>query len=158
MSEEKRALKPEVIELSNSLKASIKVDAKTGVGTAEENIYDRHLPESLDKQVVKAVREYDSNFVAAATNAFGELSIEAMAANKSLNSTSVEMTSRLGPTVGISMERSKTYPVHIGEGGDVTKHGVTRVTTTFSAGKNSGQLKIARGLLNALAADALAGK
>lgn len=147
-------IKSEILELAEKLQKDITVDKKTGAGTQSENLYEKNLPDGLTTDTVKQVKEYDSAFVAAGTHAFGQLAIAAMAKNKGLEKATIELSMGHRDTMGVSVERSKTFTNHLsGNGEQTTKYGVTSVTYDARAGATSGgQLKRVRTALAEAAA------
>ena len=149
-------LKDEILELSKSIEKGLKLDAKTGVITAEEGLYEKNLPEGLTMDNVKAVTEYNTNFVAASSHAVGKVSVDAMSSHKKLERTSVEIKMGVNDLFSATMDRSISYPNPQGDSGEkIVKYGVIKPDYDVRAGRNGGQLKVARRLISELAAEQL---
>ena len=152
------SMNEQIVALANKIEAGLSVNEKTGVGEAKADVYHDNLPEGLTKEVVTQVSNYNSDFVAASTYAFGRMAVKAMADNPALNSAFIDITMSGKDTVSIETDRSRTFT----KPGDdtkaeITKYGSTSVAYTVHAGKNAGQLKAARNALVDLATQALKG-
>ncbi len=149
MSEVKKpTLTDSVLELSKKLAAGLSIDKDTGAGTATADLYNTTLPEGLTKDIVKAVSEHNTNFVAAGAHAFGMMAVDAMAKNKKLENASVTIPMGHRDSVTHNLARSKTFINQMSENKDeVTHYGKMTSTLEVRAGKNGGQLKAARALV-----------
>mgnify|MGYP003560679529 FL=1 len=150
-------LKEEVLELSKKIESGLKIDKKTGVGTEEEDLYEKLMPETVNMDMVKAVHDYNTTFIPAATHAFGQMAVKAMAGNKELEEANVEIKMGVKDSLSIHVERSRDRVNHLGDGSTVTNYGETKIDYTVRAGKgNGGQLKVARNLIKEIAMKKLA--
>jgi hypothetical protein len=133
-----------VIELAKKIEASIKIDA-TGKGSVEGDPYGENLPEGITLDTVKKVAGHNANFVAAGAYAFGRLSVEAMAKDKKLDKTTLELGFNHRDTAAYNVEREHVFTNRLqANAPDVVKHGYMSVNVTTRAGSNGGQLKQAR--------------
>lgn len=155
MSEKQAQLNEQVLALSAKLEVGMDLDAKTGVGTEKGNLYNENLPADLTPEVVKSVTNYNTTFVAAGTHAFGKLAVEAMKGNSGLDVATMEIKMGDRDKLSVSTKRVETKTDHLHGGGEVTKYGVTTTGYEVRAGKNAGQLKVARSLIGDLATAAL---
>lgn len=155
MSSKDISLKPEVVDLASKIKAGIKLDGKTGIGAEEGNLYEANLPESITPEIVKTISDFNSTFVAAGAFAFGELAVDAMKGNKDLERASVDIAMGGKDTLSLNVDRRKTFPNHLGGGGETEKFGIVSASYEVIAGKNAGQLKKARTLIGEIALDSL---
>ena len=156
------SMNEKVIELANKIMQGIELDNKSGIGKEKEkpgHIFESTLPENMTVETVKAVNNHVSNFVAASAKAFGELSIEAMAGNKDLNETSIEIKTVDKDHVGHTVRRKAVYENRIRptEGSDntFTVYGAMSTEYKTRAGKNTGSLKAVRTHITELAMEKL---
>lgn len=159
MSEAKKSsVNEEVLALSTVIKSGITIDAKAGTAKAADGIYEKNLTEGLSMEIVKAVSDYNTTFVAAGAHAFGEAAVESMKGHKSLDKLTVDIPMGHKDSVTYTVDRSKTMPNRFSDKPDdtITKHGVVSTTYDVRAGKNGGQLKAARSHVGELAAKLLA--
>jgi len=148
-------LKTEVLELADRIEAALNVDNKTGMAPAADDIYEQTLPEDVTMTLVNKIEKHNANFIAASTYALGRVGTKALAGHKKLDS--VETVIKMGGKneLHLTMERQRTYPNPQDKENPIVKHGVISVNYDIVADNNAGQLKIARSLINDLAADAL---
>lgn len=149
-----------ILALASKIEAQLELDANTGVGTAKSDVYHDNLPGSLTKEIVTEVSNYNSDFIAASTYAFGKLAVDAMKGNTGLTTATVEIPMAGKDNVAIATERQHVFNVpNRGEGKaeEVTKYGSTTVAYTVHNGKNAGQLKAARNAIVEMATAALKG-
>lgn len=143
--------------LTEKIMQALTLDEKTGVGIPADKLYESVLPAELPMETVLAVQNHNASFVAGSVEAFGTLSVNAMASNKSLDKTTVEIPMAGKDSVGINVDRTKTYANNLGDGKPVVKHGVVTATYTVDGGRNSASLKAARASITDLAMGKLAG-
>lgn len=149
-----------ILALASKIEAQLELDANTGVGAVKSDVYHDNLPEGLTKQVVTEVSNYNSDFIAASTYAFGKLAVDAMKGNTGLTTATVEIPMAGKDNVAIATERQHVFNVPSrGEGKpeEITKYGSTTVAYTVHNGKNAGQLKAARNAIVEMATAALKG-
>lgn len=149
------AIKDDIIALAAKIEAGITLDAKSGIGTESGDLYKENLPEDLSMEVVRGVTDYNTKFIAAGAYAFGKMSVDAMAGNKGLAETSVDIAVGTKDNVSYSVQRTKEYTNHLGGGEKTVKHGVISAAYEVRSGKNGGQLKAARQTIAALAMEKL---
>ncbi len=145
------SLNENILALAAKIEQQLELDAKTGIGSAKADVYHDNLPENLTKEVVKDVHDYNSNFVAASTYAFGKMAVKAMEGNKDLESANIEIKMVGRDKVAVNTERKAEFSI----GKEIVKYGQTTVAYTVQGGRNAGQLKAARDAVSALAAEAL---
>lgn len=159
MSNEENKVSDNVTDLAKKLMDKIKVDEKTGVGTAEEGIYKDTLPEGITMKTVEAIKRHDRDFIAAGAEVFGTLAIEAMAKNKKLEEASLSIGMSKVDSVTYHVDRHRQYQNHLsGDGKPVDKFGILTTTYEAKGGKNAGDLKKVRLGLQEIAAKKLAAK
>ncbi len=143
-----------VTALCKKFEAAILLDAKTGVAPEAEGscVHDENLPEGLTPALLEDYQKYRTDLIAAAGLALGNLSIEAMAKNKSLEQTETSLRMGPGSTLNMTFDRVRSYVNPQNKDGEkVVKYGVlTSVIEDSSTGKR-GQLKIVRDELMATA-------
>lgn len=150
-------VKPEIATLAAAIKTDISIDGKEGTSKVEENIFLKNAPEGLTLETFDAVRNYRTNFVAAGALAVGELAVSAMAGHKKLEQVSVDVALDGKDAVHYTVDRKKVTVDQIhNKGAEIVKYGVVTTGLTMQAGKNTGQLKVARAQIGALALAALA--
>jgi hypothetical protein len=149
-------LKPETLALSKILSAGINVDGKTGEVKLTDGLYTANLPSELTPEIVSAVSDFNSTFVAAAAHAFGTNAVAAATIknSKDVFDTSIPLTG--ADKLNLGFVRSKTMPNPREPGTEITKYGVVSASLDIKAGRNGGQLKHARSEIMAAAAAALA--
>ena len=147
-----------VMSLAAKIEAQLEFDTNNGTGTVKTDVYHDNLPEGLTKEVVTQVKDYDTTFVAAATYAAGKLSVAAMAGNQNLRHTNIVIPMGGKDSAEVSTDRESVYHVPSREKGkteEVTKFGSTTTAYEARAGKNGGQLKLARQAIAEMAMTAL---
>lgn len=151
----KPAVHEDILELSGRMAKGIKVDSKAATAVAAEDMYKDNLPTGVTMEVVKAVSEYNTNFVAAGAHAFGQAAVDAMKANKKMDRISVDIPMGMKDQVSYTVDRLKEIPNRFGNGETIVKHGVVTTSYEVRAGKNGGQLKAVRNMISEMAATAL---
>lgn len=149
-----------ILALASKIEAQLQLDTNTGVGTAKSDVYHDNLPGSLTKEIVTEVSNYNSDFIAASTYAFGKLAVDAMKGNTGLTTATVEIPMAGKDNVAIATERQHIFNVPgrgEGKAEEITKYGSTTVSYTVHNGKNAGQLKAARNAIVEMATAALKG-
>lgn len=140
-------------KLAADLKALISF-SEQGVGTAAPDFFEGTLgDDTCTKAELDRVQKHCSNFAVAVGTAFGEASIEFLAKNKDVDSTS--FACRAGQDkVEVVFLREKTYAPGPAGGEPIVKQGVLVTKWVAQAGANKGQLKAAKGVLGEKAAAA----
>lgn len=150
---EVKQINPEVLALSEKLQGSIKV-GKDGAVEVSGKPYIEQLPSTLTKEIVEAVTDYNTTFVAASGHAFGKVAEKAMKAHKGIDSVEANFSMVRKDMATHSYDRqvtSKNAFAKEGESDTVTNFGVLSTTLTIRAGKNKGQLAAVRMALKASA-------
>jgi hypothetical protein len=144
-----------VLDLSAKISKCISVDSD-GYGSETSPAYESNLPEDLTMDIVNSVGDYNTTFIAAGSHAFGNAAIEAMSHNNNLKEANMKIAMGGKDSVTYGFDRSKVFHNGLTDS-DVEKFGVMNIHTEFVAGKNSGQLKKVRNLLNEVALERLKG-
>lgn len=147
----KLELKPEVQAMSDKLTEGFVIDVNAKTVTTKDGLYESTLPEGLTIDIVKNVQDHNSTFVAAGAHAFGKLAVDAMKANKGLDKLTVDITMCGKDSVSYTVDREQERINHLGGGETIHKFGVITTTLDVRAGKNGGQLKVARSLIGEMA-------
>lgn len=143
----------DVTVMAEKMKKSITIDKDTGVATISENLYKDLTPDDLTYEVITKVKKHDRTFFAASALSFGELAIDAMKANKKLESATIEIPMTKYDVVTHNISRHKSYANHLtGKGEMVDRYGTLVTIYTNKGGKsNSADLKRVRKHLSDLA-------
>ena len=158
MTVEKTVTQPKesIVALAKRIADGLTLDTNTGIGSESKELYKELLPEELTMEQVKAVSEYNTDFIAAGAYAFGQMAVNAMSKNKDLTEASVDVNMGHRDVLKLSVDREKSYRNPLGgEGATSTKYGVVTAAYEVKSGKNGGQLKTARNAINAMALDLL---
>ena len=131
----------EVKDLSSKIQDMIKVDHKSGTVEVQEDIWEKTLPESLSKDQIKAVKEHESNFIAAGADAVGTMATAAMKKNSDLQEVSATIGMHGHDKVSYNVTREKSYHNPQNPDQEITKRGVVGVNFRNMAGRNAGELK-----------------
>lgn len=144
-----KELKSAVSEMANRILADISV-SDSGLATIAADVYDKTLPDGLTPDIVKAVSDHNTNFVAAGTYAFGTAALDAMGKSTAFDKVEGVMPAGYKDTLGLVTHRKLvTGP----EDNQKTDYGVTIATLNVRAGANGNQVKIAHHLLAEAAAE-----
>lgn len=149
-----RIINEQVQAMADQIGAAIQIDTKAGTATVTEGLYDKTLPDGLTPEVVKAVSDHNTTFVAAGTLAFGKASVEAMKGSKKLETLELDIPMGHKDNLGLHTSRNVTVTAP-GSDTKIEKFGVVKATYEVRAGKNGGQLKAARQTVADLAVAAL---
>jgi len=149
-------IKPVVRELATAIKESLETDSKAGVISEKEegSVYISTLPEGITEDIVSTISSHNTNFVAASSLAVGELALDGLAKNSSIDRFTGHIDMVGKDKITVNVDRSKTYPA-IGSNEPIVKKGVVSTNYEIRAGKNAGQLKGARQHIAELANEAL---
>lgn len=149
-------VKADVAALSDAIKAGITIDAKAATTKIDENVFMKNAPEGLTAETFDAVRNYRTSFVAAGALAFGQAAVDAMSGNKKLEQLSLDIPMDGKDAAHYTVDRKKVTIDQIhNKGAEIVKYGVVTTGLTVTAGKNTGQLKVARAQVGAMALAAL---
>ena len=154
MTSETKKPAPELHDDTKALGDSMRKDMKADP-ESKSKLYENNLPPGATMEQKKVFDTYDKQFIAAGVYAAGMNGIEAMKADKKLDTYSLEIPMGHKDKVAYTMERVKEIPNRFGNGDTIIRHGAISTTYTVNAGKSGGQLKAARHLINELAAKAL---
>lgn len=151
------AINDTIISISTTVAANLTGDKDTGSITAAADTYEKTLPQGLTMDIVNQVAEHNTNFVAGATHAFGQMAMGLMSENKKLDTVIGQMT--MGGEDSLNLHYTRSKEMHVpGKDDKITKYGVTNITYEVKAGKNGGELKKVRTQLNELAFAAFGSK
>lgn len=150
-------VKAEIAALSAAIKSDIAIDKKDGTSKVEDGIFIKNAPEGLTTEIFDAVRDYRTNFVAAGALAVGQAAVEAMTSNKKIEQVSLDIGLDGKDAAHYTVDRKKISVDQIHDkGAEIVKYGVVSTSLTVNAGRNTGQLKVARAQIGALALAQLA--
>ena len=149
-------VKPEVISMAAAIQADMKLDNKTGIVEVGKDLYERLLPEGLDKKTVELVQEHNTLFAAASGLALGEVAVPAMKKHKELERVSVSIHATGKDTFNHNFDRSRQVPDRQPDGttGTRTKYGSLGSEFGFYGTKSRGQMSKVKDYLGAKAAEA----
>lgn len=148
-----KEINADIIKMSEQLQKSIKV-GKDGSVEISGKPYIEQMPATLTKEVVEAVADYNTKFVAASGHAFGKVSEEAMKKHKTIETTegAFPMIAKDKVTHSYNREVTSTNAFAKTDADKtVTNFGVLHTTLEVRAGKNKGQLSAVRSALKASA-------
>ena len=151
------AIKQEILNLAEAIKADMKVDAN-GVATVGPDLYERLLPEGLTVDIIQQVKDHDTKMVAAVPLALGEMSIPVMKKNKGLEKTTLVVPTVGKDTIGATFRRELVSPNPAEPGTTVTTHGSVRVEMTQYANGSRGELAKVKTALRDMAWEAFGKK
>ena len=144
-------LKSTIVDLSDKIKADISI-AKDGTIEVAPDLFYKHLPEGVTRELVEAAADYQGEFMVAATNAIGEHAIPFFKKHKAHEKLNVHVPLVGKDTLELKLYRSKTYPGMVRDGvkgPETTKHCVIDAKLNVHEADDSiGQFKIARKALN----------
>lgn len=151
-------LKPATVDLAKTLRKEIKIDAQ-GVGTVTEDLFIKSLPEEITVEHIKALQKHTTEFVAAATLAFGEESNAVLKKNASLPKTSLVIPTVGRDTINIQVDRRKEASNPANRDEKIVTYGSASVSIKTTAEKgSSGELSRVRKVLAAKAKAAFGDK
>lgn len=149
-------LKPEVVALSKIIHKAITVDGKAGTASISDGVYVANLPEGITEETVKTVSDFNTTFVAAGAYAFGQASLEAMKGSKTADRISLDIGFTGKDKVSYTIDRVKKSHNPQDPSVEITRYGAVSASLEMRAGKNGGQFKAVRTVINELALAALA--
>lgn len=152
----KPEIKPEVTALAAKIKPLLKLDPKTGIITAEANLYVSLLPEGLSEDTIKALAKHNAQFVPAIGLAMGEHTLPAMKKNTELLDTKLVVPTVGGDKFNFNLARTTMSGAPGAE--RTEKYGHFTASHTMRAARNVGQFAQVRAHLSAAFADGLAKK
>jgi hypothetical protein len=117
MSDDKYKASALHVELADKIEPLVTLT--NGVGEKLENIYENTLPADLPLETVLKVRAHDKAFIAAAADAFGNVSRAAAVDNGSLNDTSGRFPMVGGSYFDVTWQRSVERNAGIPKQGEV---------------------------------------
>lgn len=149
-------IKANIRALADNLKSNLTIDPVTGVATPSDDWYASNLPEGLTVDTYKQLTEHNTDVLAAADLATGELGIETMKTHKDLQR--VTMTLPLVGKDTINVVQDRTFDARNVKTGETTvKYGRTTASLDIYAADNGrGELKKVREHLYSVAASELA--
>lgn len=144
-------IKKEVIDLSEKIGAELKI-SKDGSVERPDDLYEKLLPEGITMEQLKGIQAHNTDFIAAATHAFGQAATPVMKKNAELNSISLDIPTVGKDSLSLQFDRSKQVPN--GDGGMQTKYGSVSVKYDMYGAGSRGQLKAVKQYLAEEAAKA----
>lgn len=154
--ETKIEIKPEVTALAAKIKPLLKLDPKTGIVTAEPNMYVSLLPEGLTEDTLKALSKHNAQFVPAIGLALGEHTLPAMKKHSDLLETKLVVPTTGGDKFNFALARTTMSGAPGAE--RTEKFGHFTANHQMRAARNVGQFAQVRAHLSAAFADGLAKK
>ncbi len=148
-------IKEAVKTLSTNISKDLKYDKDSHTIKAEENIYAKNLPEGLSMEVVDKVNNYDVQFVAASGLAVGEIAIQHMAKEKTVEQISAEFSMARHNSVNHVVTRERTFTNITDPSNPIPKYGDLATKVTIQAGRNQGELKKVRNTLHEMGIEQL---
>lgn len=122
-------------KLADALLAGAVFDSDTKRVVGSKDAYTENMPEGLTKEQVKQVREYDKSFIAATGLTTGEIGVERMAADATLESLSSSWDMTQGAKIDWALQRSSTGR-NPRTGEETIRQGALSPVFEFSAGKS----------------------
>ena len=149
-------IKDSVKELAKKIKSEIKLDPKTGIiEPVSKELYAKTLPEGVDIELIKKVQDHDTQFIAAAALAHGELANAAAKKHKDWADSTLKI-----PTAGRSSIEThwkrQTQNNNPATKEQITKHGVVTAKLDFYGTRNAGQYGAVKAYVSEEAAKLLA--
>ena len=148
-------VKQHILDLSTKMDQFVGKVENSAV-KANDDMYEKLLPEGVTMKEVTTISNYNTDFVAAATHNISQRAVEAMAKDKSISEVSSTIKMGVNDSLTVGIDRSQTYTNHLQGGAETTKYGVVKASYEVKSGKSSGgQLKAVRAQISAMAADKL---
>ncbi len=147
-------LKEKTVELAQQIKGEVKYD-KDNRTIIDDNTYERHLPEGLSMNVIESVDGYNALYIAATAKASGEIAIEHMAKEPTLQTVTAQFQMGKKNEVSHVINREATYTNPTNPKEPIVKHGDISSKFSVYAGLNRGDLKKVRSHLQELATEKL---
>jgi hypothetical protein len=156
MSEKEIKLSPEIRELADKFKAATKVE-KDGTSEVETDVFTDTLKEGITKEIVESVYEHRDNCIRAGQLAAGELFVDAMSKNASLDKGTVVYGLGGSDRLNVTVDRTRTYPGGPGstDGEKIIKYGIISPTIEIESSRNTGDTKRIRNIVAQYAMDKL---
>lgn len=112
MSEVENKINPEILEMSKIIKPELSVDKnKPSVEIKEgSDIYKKCIPNNLSIKVIKEVSSFNKTFIGASIHAMGEVALEALKKNPSMDKITGTIPMSGRDKVESTMERKRSYP------------------------------------------------
>ena len=144
-----------VLELSKKIEKHLAWDKEAHSINGDKDTFKTCIPDELNEKVIRAVNEFQTDFVAAGAHAFGNMAINHLKKDGNLSRIEggIPMVGR--DHVSYVMDREKTYENRLGNGETVQKFGVLSTVVEMRPGRNVGDYKQIRKELGELAAAAL---
>lgn len=157
----KGTVSTEVRTVADRFKEAMSVDNKTGTAAGAENAYaSERDARGLTHETVLQVKQLERIVADASTLAVGELGIDALEANKKLDTVTIEVpmfqdrSAGFNESLNVAVYRSTTGR-NPRTGEPVVSHGSVRTDYRVTTGTNRGQMSHVREHLRSLAADKL---
>lgn len=153
-----KPVRQEIINMAEAIRADLKIDHETSAATVGKDLYERMLPEGLDKKTVEMLQTHNAEFATACALALGESTIPVMKKHAGLERVNLSVPATGKDAFNLTFERKRMVSAGFGSGEQREKFGV--VTTEFKmygTGKR-GDLRAVYDHLEAKAAKSLGGK
>ena len=150
MSEEKKALKPEVVELAKIMKEIIVINGDKA--ELPEDFYKKNLPEGVTAEQATKLSKHNVNVMAAAALAIGEKAIPVMAKNPDLKQVTLSFPTVSRDRMEASISRERTVTIRNPSTGVVVgeeaRYGTPTVRhAAYGSSTSRGQLAIVKQML-----------
>jgi hypothetical protein len=136
-------VKQEVLDMAAKIEALMKSDKAGIISEANNDVFEKTLPEDLDLATVNRVHDHETTFIAGAVHYVGQTAIGMMAEDKDLKSVTsgIKMAGR--NSLNVQIDRTKEYTNHLSGNGEKTvKYGAATIAYDVRGSKKSGgQLK-----------------
>lgn len=136
-------LSEEIKNLSALISKGIEIDRETGTAPENKDLFSANLPEGISIDTVKAINNYQRNFIVAGRHAVGMKAVEVLASNKKLEEVNVVIPLEGRDRVEYITKRSEPYKYSI-TGEEGVHYGNTSVKVSMRACSNNSQLKLAQ--------------
>jgi hypothetical protein len=147
-----------VLALSKKIEGHLSWDKDARTITGGKDAFKSCIPEELDEKTIRAVNEFQTDFVAAGAHAFGTMAITHLKKDSGLARIEGGIPMMGRDHVSYVMDREKSYENRLGNGETVKKFGVITTDVEMRPGRNVGDYKHIRKELGELAAAALRSK
>jgi len=145
----KAETKNQIDALATDLRSQIQI--KEGAATIAADAYVKSLPDGLSLETVKKLKEHDAVFYPAVTKAFGEAAIDAMKADKKIESLDLSVPLVEGDKFDINFKRSYEHMDMATKEMKTSYGGLSASLTVQSARHNRGAMSAVKNDLKAKA-------
>ena len=149
------AIKDHIVDLTDKIKKDLSFNKETS-SVEDSGSFESNIPEGLTMETIVAVNKYETDYVAASTNAFGQVCIEQFKKDKDLDIVTGNFKMAGNNEITHEAHREAVKPNPANRDQPVTKYCDIRSTYKLTATHQStGQLKQVRVALNEEAAKLL---